>query len=129
MADNRLLEEIVLVVRKVLARPTTHFATTYDAEICITTLLAVAAALEKGDPLGESLWRTWDEVDELAKNVPANRADARHLCEVQVIPERRASNRVLLERGTELCARLLKSWPPEEFEAPKERGIATGWKR
>jgi hypothetical protein len=120
MGDNKLLEETVLIVRKIFAQPTAYLATTYDAEICITTLLAIAVALERGDPLEQSLRRVWDEVRELTKNVPANPEDARYLCEVQIVPERKASNHMLLQRGVELCARLLESWPPGEFKPLKK---------
>ncbi|HBO43318.1 MAG TPA: hypothetical protein DD670_05175 [Planctomycetaceae bacterium] len=123
MTDDDLLQQVVVMVRKVLSRPTLYFPTAYDAENCITTMLAFAVALERGDTLEESLQRTWNGVRELTKDIPAEFESAKYLCEEQILPERRASNQMLMKRGAELCASLLKNWRPEEFVPPKEHGI------
>jgi hypothetical protein len=114
MSNDKLLQQIVRKIQIILTHPSCYHNSPYAVEMFMLGLLSVAMSLESGDDLGKCMSRVWEEVKKLTENVPANREHHRCLCDEQILPERKASNQMLMKRGQDICARLLKTWTADE---------------
>jgi hypothetical protein len=114
MSNEKLLQQIIRKIQIILTHPSCYYRNPYEVETFMLGLLSVAISLETGDDLGKCITRVWEEVKKLTENVPANREHVRYLCEEQILPERKASPQMLMKRGQDICARLLKTWTADE---------------